>query len=101
MTGSANWTANAVQANDENLLIVHDTGLARAYAADFERLQAAIAPGGFVCNQPPPPTATPTPGGAPICTPGLDRCGSLPIVVRPDLPEPTTVRSGSKGDHGP
>jgi phosphatidylserine/phosphatidylglycerophosphate/cardiolipin synthase-like enzyme len=52
VTGSTNWTANAVQANDENLLIVHDAGIAAAYASDFTRLRAAIAPGGFTCNVP-------------------------------------------------
>jgi phosphatidylserine/phosphatidylglycerophosphate/cardiolipin synthase-like enzyme len=50
VTGSTNWTANAVQANDENLLIAHDAGLASAYAADFARIRAAITPGGFTCN---------------------------------------------------
>jgi phosphatidylserine/phosphatidylglycerophosphate/cardiolipin synthase-like enzyme len=50
VSGSTNWTASAVQANDENLLIVHDAGLASAYAADFARLRSAIAPGGFTCN---------------------------------------------------
>jgi hypothetical protein len=29
VTGSTNWTANAVQANDENLLIAHDADHAR------------------------------------------------------------------------
>jgi phosphatidylserine/phosphatidylglycerophosphate/cardiolipin synthase-like enzyme len=50
ITGSTNWTANAVQANDENLLIAHDAGLAGAYAADFARIRSAITPGGFTCN---------------------------------------------------
>jgi phosphatidylserine/phosphatidylglycerophosphate/cardiolipin synthase-like enzyme len=50
ITGSTNWTANAVQANDENLLIAHDASLAADFAADFARIRAAIAPGGFTCN---------------------------------------------------
>jgi phosphatidylserine/phosphatidylglycerophosphate/cardiolipin synthase-like enzyme len=50
VTGSTNWTANAVEANDENLLIAHDAGLASAYATDFARIRSAIASGGFTCN---------------------------------------------------
>jgi glucose/arabinose dehydrogenase len=50
ITGSASWTAAAMQANDENVLIVHDSDLASAYAADLARIRAAITPGGFVCN---------------------------------------------------
>jgi phosphatidylserine/phosphatidylglycerophosphate/cardiolipin synthase-like enzyme len=42
LTGSTNWTNNAVTANDENLLIVHDADLAGAFADDFGRLRAAI-----------------------------------------------------------
>jgi hypothetical protein len=37
VTGSANWTANGVEANDENVPIVHDPALASAFAADFAR----------------------------------------------------------------
>jgi phosphatidylserine/phosphatidylglycerophosphate/cardiolipin synthase-like enzyme len=58
VTGSTNWTANAVTANDENMLIIHDTGLASAYAADFARLRSAITPGGFACNVGSPLTPT-------------------------------------------
>jgi hypothetical protein len=58
VSGSTNWTASAVQANDENLLIVHDAGLASAYAADFARLRSAITPGGFTCNVGSPLTPT-------------------------------------------
>jgi len=50
LTGSTNWTGNAVQANDENLLIVHDAGLAGTFAANYASLKAAIGPAGFVCN---------------------------------------------------
>jgi phosphatidylserine/phosphatidylglycerophosphate/cardiolipin synthase-like enzyme len=69
VTGSTNWTGNAVEANDENLLIVHDTTLASAFAADFARLRGAISPGGFVCN------ATRT-------------SVYLPLALRPGAPEP-------------
>jgi phosphatidylserine/phosphatidylglycerophosphate/cardiolipin synthase-like enzyme len=59
LTGSTNWTANAVTANDENLLIVHDAGLANGFSSDFDRLRAGIAPGGFVCNAGPSPAPEP------------------------------------------
>lgn len=63
LTGSTNWTGNAVSANDENMLIVHDPDLAQAYAGDFARLRDAIGPTAFVCNAAasPTPTDTPTP----------------------------------------
>lgn len=50
ITGSTNWTASAVGANDENMLIVHSPPLADAYAQEFARLQAPIGPGAFACN---------------------------------------------------
>jgi phosphatidylserine/phosphatidylglycerophosphate/cardiolipin synthase-like enzyme len=50
LTGSTNWTNNAVSANDENLLIVHDSALAGAFASDLERLRAPIGTNAFVCN---------------------------------------------------
>jgi len=50
VTGSTNWTGNAVSANDENLLIVHSADLASGFGGDFARLRTAIAPGGFACN---------------------------------------------------
>lgn len=50
ITGSTNWTANAVTANDENLVIVHSAAIAARYAQDIERLKAPIGPGAFVCN---------------------------------------------------
>lgn len=59
VTGSTNWTASAVNANDENMLIAHSPELASAYAADFARLRAAIAPGGFACNTTPNPAPQP------------------------------------------
>lgn len=59
LTGSTNWTANAVTTNDENLLIVHDASLASGFGGDFARLRASIAPGGFVCNAGPSPAPEP------------------------------------------
>ena len=50
LTGSTNWTGNAVDANDENLLIVHDAGLASGFASDIARMRAAISADGFACN---------------------------------------------------
>jgi phosphatidylserine/phosphatidylglycerophosphate/cardiolipin synthase-like enzyme len=50
ITGSTNWTTSAVEANDENLLIAHDGGLASTFASDFARLRVAISPNAFMCN---------------------------------------------------
>jgi len=50
VTGSTNWTGNAVDTNDENLLVVHNADLASGFANDFARLRAAVAPSGFACN---------------------------------------------------
>ncbi len=42
LTGSLNWTVSADQRNAENVLILHDRGLAAAYEQNFEsRLQAS------------------------------------------------------------
>jgi len=38
--GSYNFTRSADENNDENLLIVHDAGIAQAYLAEFERIFA-------------------------------------------------------------
>lgn len=58
LTGSTNWSDNAVRANDENLLIVQDASLANAYVGDFTRLRAAIGPEAFTCNVETPVTPT-------------------------------------------
>jgi len=50
ITGSANWTGSAARANDENVLIVHDAGMAAAFGDDFQRLRAAIGAEAFTCN---------------------------------------------------
>ncbi len=59
LTGSTNWTNNAVTANDENLLIVHNADLASAFASDFGRLRAAVGANTFGCNL--TPTQAPQP----------------------------------------
>ncbi len=40
ITGSLNFSSNAMQSNDENVLILRDPALAREYNAEFERLWA-------------------------------------------------------------
>jgi phosphatidylserine/phosphatidylglycerophosphate/cardiolipin synthase-like enzyme len=43
ISGSYNFTASAERENDENLLVIADAGLARAYREEFERLYAQAA----------------------------------------------------------
>jgi phosphatidylserine/phosphatidylglycerophosphate/cardiolipin synthase-like enzyme len=93
ITGSTNWTASAVRANDENLLIAHDAGLAAGFAAEHARVRAAIAPGAFACNiaQAPTPTASATATlGTPVVDYGCDTggCAYVPVVQRADGPLP-------------
>jgi phosphatidylserine/phosphatidylglycerophosphate/cardiolipin synthase-like enzyme len=38
VTGSYNFSANAERTNDENLLIIHDAGLAQQYLAEFQKV---------------------------------------------------------------
>ena len=38
VTGSYNFSASAANANDENVLIIHDAGIARTYEQEFERI---------------------------------------------------------------
>jgi phosphatidylserine/phosphatidylglycerophosphate/cardiolipin synthase-like enzyme len=40
ITGSYNFTGSAERDNDENLVIVEDTALARAYLDEFKRVYA-------------------------------------------------------------
>ena len=40
VTGSYNFSSNAANYNDENVLILHDTGIAGQYTAEFERVYA-------------------------------------------------------------
>lgn len=42
MTGSFNWTRQAVEKNQENLIVMDDTVLIQAYNAEFEKLWAAF-----------------------------------------------------------
>lgn len=44
MTGSFNWTKQAVEKNQENLIIVDDTVLIKAYNQEFEKLWVEFAP---------------------------------------------------------
>ncbi|MDE0608348.1 MAG: phospholipase D-like domain-containing protein [Anaerolineaceae bacterium] len=51
VTGSANFSANGTQSNDENMLIIEDAALAAAYAAEFARRRdEASTPRGIDCN---------------------------------------------------
>ena len=50
--GSFNFSSNATESNDENLLIIHDAGLAAQYEAEFQRRWAeAIQPMGGQCKK--------------------------------------------------
>ena len=50
--GSFNFSANATDSNDENLLIIHDAGLAAQYEAEFQRRWAeAVKPVGGNCKK--------------------------------------------------
>jgi phosphatidylserine/phosphatidylglycerophosphate/cardiolipin synthase-like enzyme len=40
ITGSYNFTGSAEHDNDENLVIVYDPALARAYLGEFQRVYA-------------------------------------------------------------
>ena len=44
ITGSYNFTANAEQRNDENLLVIDDPALAHLYLAEFQRVFDLAAP---------------------------------------------------------
>jgi len=44
ITGSYNFTSSAERDNDENLLIVDDQALARAYLDEFQRVYALAQP---------------------------------------------------------
>ena len=38
MTGSANWTANGIDANMQNLILIQDQALARVYTREFNEM---------------------------------------------------------------
>jgi phosphatidylserine/phosphatidylglycerophosphate/cardiolipin synthase-like enzyme len=51
ITGSFNFSDNAVESNDENLVIIRDKDLATQFLAEFDRVQKiSVAPTGIVCN---------------------------------------------------
>jgi len=51
VTGSANWSTNAVSENDENVVLVHDGALANCYYQEFaERYHAAGGSGDLTSN---------------------------------------------------
>jgi phosphatidylserine/phosphatidylglycerophosphate/cardiolipin synthase-like enzyme len=51
ITGSFNFSANAIESNDENLVIIHDPELARQYIAEYERVKSVSSiPSSIVCN---------------------------------------------------
>lgn len=51
VTGSFNFSANATDSNDENLVIIRDTDLAAQYRAEFDRRWAeAVRPTNLSCN---------------------------------------------------
>ena len=71
ITGSFNWTCQAVNKNQENLLVVEDTDLSRDYKTEFEKLWTDFYVGQWVPTQAPvavavadpvqPNTQTPAP----------------------------------------
>lgn len=54
LTGSANWSVNGMERNDENVLLIHDAAIASQYSDEWEEIFERSTP---VC----PPTATPGP----------------------------------------
>lgn len=50
--GSFNFTGNANNSNDENLLIVHDSSLASAYEQEYQRMKnQSVVPSGGDCTK--------------------------------------------------
>ncbi|XP_073502081.1 mitochondrial cardiolipin hydrolase [Phyllobates terribilis] len=47
LTGSMNWTQQAIQTNQENLLVTDDGACVRAYLQQFERLWEEYDPAGY------------------------------------------------------
>jgi len=51
ITGSFNWSANATESNDENLIIIDDADLAAQYIAEFDRVWSrATVPDQSLCQ---------------------------------------------------
>ena len=44
ITGSYNWTRNAANENQENILVTHDERIVRPFSGEFERLWARLEP---------------------------------------------------------
>ncbi len=44
ITGSFNWTSQAVTTNQENLIVIHDAGFVKEYQENFEQLWVEFAP---------------------------------------------------------
>jgi HKD family nuclease len=56
ITGSANFSLNASETNDENMVIVHDSDLAAAYTLEFDRMLGyATLPTDVTCAPSPTP----------------------------------------------
>ena len=49
--GSFNFSSNATDSNDENLVIIHDAGIAGQYVTEYNRRMAeAHVPDGVTCR---------------------------------------------------
>ena len=73
ITGSMNWTGSGGSANDENTIILHNSGIAQNYLAAYQELYDALGPDTQcivgedeifvylpIISKPIPPTPTPT-----------------------------------------
>lgn len=56
ITGSLNWTTQAIQNNRENVLIMEDTEYVRLFLEEFERIWEESDPTKY--SSPPPPKAS-------------------------------------------
>ena len=61
ITGSYNFTSSAEKDNDENLVIVDDPGLARAYLDEFQRVCAGAGAVPLSDRRAPSPSLLPSP----------------------------------------
>ncbi len=68
-TGSFNWSDNAENSNDENLVIIKSSSLAQQYLGEFTRMWSTSTP--TLSPTPnPTPTPTPTPTGNDVASTG-------------------------------
>ena len=54
ITGSLNFSTNAEESNDENVIIIENPDVAKLYLQDFDRIWTQAvdpAPGTFTCPQ--------------------------------------------------